>query len=457
MKKTVLFVLIIQITLLSSCGDISMENSFNKKNTFVNFETLYSILNRDILSGLSEQDSINDVKKSTVQDFSEEVKGEFTVIHNGVSLFPEKLVTMMEELIYHNLDGSVGGLTLEEISRSAYFKTVSKLGSEKFILDKEELKLLFPQAVGEGDIWEAYKKISGSENCISIFHFKMNPGEDNYIFVEDSGGSYGTIYISLTQKIKNKFVAISKFAAQNHGYGRVIQFEGNFYYVFMEYNYNLKNYDGIRLYRLGRKAETENLLIKYLPTDYMWKNMYLDRTNFNTELENYFESIKGEITSSQFLEKGSANEIDIFYGDEVKVGDYALTGGGIRNEQIDFANLGVPIYFEKANMIPSSTRNTWYLRSRFYIVDPRDHSEVELEDLEVGKYIPPQNTLRLVQLWFKEIGGKVFTFRLFYVSDYNYIFNVILVEGNQVTKVRTDIVSPKRGFVLTEGERYYSD
>jgi len=58
----------------------------------------------------------------------------------------------------------------------------------------------------------------------------------------------------------------------------------------------------------------------------------------------------------------------------------------------------------------------------------------------------------LVQIWFKKIDGKVFTFILHHISDYNYMLNVMLIEEGVITIVRTDIISPQREFVLTEGE-----
>ena len=54
-------------------------------------------------------------------------------------------------------------------------------------------------------------------------------------------------------------------------------------------------------------------------------------------------------------------------------------------------------------------------------------------------------------MWFKKIDGKVFTFRIYHVSDYNYVLNTVLVEGNHVMQVRNDIFSPQRKFVITEG------
>ncbi len=68
--------------------------------------------------------------------------------------------------------------------------------------------------------------------------------------------------------------------------------------------------------------------------------------------------------------------------------------------------------------------------------------------------MPNRRNPVLVQMWFKEMEGKVYTFCLYHVSDYNYMLNVVLLEGNKVNRVRTDILSPQRHFVLTEGEKF---
>ena len=55
-------------------------------------------------------------------------------------------------------------------------------------------------------------------------------------------------------------------------------------------------------------------------------------------------------------------------------------------------------------------------------------------------------------MWFEEIGGKVLTFQIYHYTDYSYMLHVLLVEGDKVTQVRTDIFSPERSFIVTEGE-----
>lgn len=300
--------------------------------------------------------------------------------------------------------------------------------------------------------YDIYKFILGSENCIDMFHINRTSNKDNYIFVYTSGGSNGAIRVVLTKLISNEFITICEFETQNSGFGTVIQYEENFYYIFLQYNYNLKNYDGIRVHKLGLNADTENTLIQYLPEKYIWKNIYNTPTSFEDSLTDYIERIKEVITSDEYLENGSANEILVYYGEEIEDADFVLTDDYNQYYKTDFANIGLPIYIRKSNHIPSDYRSTWYLKAKFYIYDLETNSAMELDNLELNNYSP--SGTKLVQMWFKEIEQKVFTFRVYHISDYNYMLDVILLEGDKITEIRTDIFSPYRIFKLTEGQEF---
>ena len=272
----------------------------------------------------------------------------------------------------------------------------------------DQMKSLFPELEkSEIEItnkFDAYKLVSGTENCVNMFHFQMASDQDNYVIVESSGGSNGAIVVELTKRENGEFITISSFETQNEGYGRVIQYGGEFYYVFAEYNYNLKTDDGIRIHRLGENAAEENLLIKYLPYNYIWKNVYMTA-------------------------EGSC-----------------------------LGTIGVSIYMRKSNFIPSNYRTVWQFKRRFFLPDSGNNCVRELERLEIGaEAIPPaSNRPNLVQMWFEEIEGKVYTLCLYHVFDYNYVFCAYVLEGNQIERIRTDILSPQRAFILTEGEKFFS-
>lgn len=105
----------------------------------------------------------------------------------------------------------------------------------------------------------------------------------------------------------------------------------------------------------------------------------------------------------------------------------------------------------------------WFLRARFYVADPEAgvvetmEDLEELENLRIENYEPPKSAMFLVQLWFKEIEGRVVTFRLYHVSDYNYLLNVILLEGSHITQIKTAVCSPHRTFVLLQGQEFTTE
>lgn len=108
----------------------------------------------------------------------------------------------------------------------------------------------------------------------------------------------------------------------------------------------------------------------------------------------------------------------------------------------------------KSEFEPSDMNSIWHLQSLFYIRNQIDNSIVMLPDMELDSVIPDGGSPVLVQMWFKEMEGEVYTFCLYHVSDYNYMLNVVRIERNEVSRIRTDILSPQRHFLLIEGERF---
>ncbi|MCM1234548.1 MAG: hypothetical protein NC489_30980 [Ruminococcus flavefaciens] len=135
----------------------------------------------------------NSLQWFEIQLFSESVKGEFTEVQKENSMFPEKLISEFENMIYQSFDDSLQKYTWEEIQKSSYFEITDKFGANDFRPDVEEMKRLFPELEDAETETEAYEKLSGSENCFDMFHFHMDTDQDNYLFVVDSGGSAGTV------------------------------------------------------------------------------------------------------------------------------------------------------------------------------------------------------------------------------------------------------------------------
>lgn len=438
-----------------------IENTDLEKTEKSDFEETYDILNRDLFGNDTLIPWFDDEAKQEIEDYAESVKGDLIEVWEEDSIIPQGLVIELENMIYQSLNRSMDKASWEEVQQGIYFKTMQELGEEKWHPDMEEMKILFPELNDDGleldSVYDAYRAACGIEYCYDLFHVPT-PDRDDYLLAIDSGGSAGNCYLSLAELVDHKFVPISEFETKNAGYGCVIQYEDEFYYIFLENNYCLKIYDGVRVYKLGENMAYENLQIEHLPYAFVWKNLY--NTPEGRKWDRYIESIQEEITSNVYLDNGTDGwEWRVYFGDEEEVTEAFIVPENEKGyadntyHQIDFTNTGIPIYMRKSNFLPSDRNSTWHLKSLFYLRNPQDDSIVTLQNMELKDSAPDRRSPRLVQMWFKRMEGKVYTFCLYHVSDYNYMLNIVRFEGNEVNRIRTDILSPQRQFVLTEGEK----
>lgn len=363
--------------------------------------------------------------------------------------FPEELVSSMEKLVCQPLEREFNkawstnkDYTFEDTS---YAIEMNRFGAEDIKLSVEEIRDFYPQLLKKCDgmdlencnIYDVYQAIGG-DYCEGIFCYKDGSGEDMFVLVMDSGGSFGIreIYQARLRE-DGSFEIFNDFQTKNAGYGRVIRYGDSYYYVFVEYNYNLKIYDRIRLHRLGEAPREECLVIKYVPESYLWRNIF-DVYEGN-ELEEYIKSIQDEIVSERYLDIGMDRDIAVYNGDEDNDEEEMCA--------IDFTNTGVLIYMDKSSFIPSNDSFAWSLRCDFYVYDESGENLSELEKAKVDVTVQEP---RLVQMWFKQIGDKVYSFFLYHVEDYNYILQTALIEGVDIKLIRSDVLVPQRHFVISE-------
>lgn len=110
----------------------------------------------------------NEETKQEIEDYAEMIKGDFIEVWKGDSIFPQRLVMELENMIYQSLNSSMDKISWEEIQQSIYFETMRELGMEKWNPDMEEMKRLFPElndADSELDsVYDAYRKVCGNED-----------------------------------------------------------------------------------------------------------------------------------------------------------------------------------------------------------------------------------------------------------------------------------------------------
>ena len=106
--------------------------------------------------------------------------------------------------------------------------------------------------------------------------------------------------------------------------------ENAVYYIFRQCNYNLKVYDALKIHRLKDNPEEETVVIRFLPTEYVWKPSdsaapYLADTGDGDAIDAYIAQIKDEITSEQYLDRGTSRDgARVYYGDEEETADFLL-------------------------------------------------------------------------------------------------------------------------------------
>lgn len=436
-SKVVIFILITVIQMswqyiTPSLSDEDVTNNTkiedNTQKDEISYSDLYKMLNNKKFHTMLFENSLNGITQKDIDKELKKIEGEFIEIPYEGKIFSPSLISLFQETLYK----SYGDSPINIENAKAYFDLLKELGSQEYELTKKEIDKLFPQI---------------AEHYESFFRFNLSSGQENYLFCFDSGGSFGGYNIELTQLKNDKFIKIASFDTQNDGYGKVIKYEQDFYYVFLQYNYNLKNYDGIRIHKLGKNAKTENILIRFIPEEYIWKTVY-NNLDGNKKLTEYIESIQNIVTS-KYIETGLVNIENYFIGDEIKDLEFPLNKKYQNYYKSDFANQGIPIFMRKSLFAPSNSRTTLHLKASFYLYNPKNEEVLKLNKLELNKYLPLDR--ELIQMWFKELDGKVFTFQIFHLDNYNYMMNVILVEGNQVIQIRKELLLPKRKIVMDEG------
>lgn len=319
MKRIVMPFMIIVFLFLSCCAyseeqkdELGELNKIHRELDEIYGQLNYGLLGTEHIRWASE------LMESGAYVMSEEVKGEFVPVTRSESDFPQELVVRLEEAFYHSCNTKSRG------EDSAYHKLVMDLGGDDFIIGLEEVYCLFPlleayreQIQCEEDAFELIHELMGGPvNCQKMFYLKTEEGTEQYVFVWRSGGSDGVFSVLQAQMQDNRFVTINEFKIPNEGEGRVIRYDEEFYYVFLQYNYNLKYYDGVRIYKLGSSPDTENLQIRYLPEEFIWENIY---DSGSDKLREYLETVKTDFEAGYYLDDGRDGEyLDIYYGGEEK-------------------------------------------------------------------------------------------------------------------------------------------
>lgn len=449
MKKVYFLIVIIAL-----CGCSPKNTNLQRANADINVEKLDMAANDkkvyQTLSKINLENSLENMGLSNkeVDQYSKEVLGDFVPKAYLGNIFSPELIIMFEKVLYdYKYSKSTWGI------RESYEAVLQKLKADKFRATLEDVYIVFPELEPYKNVIktteEAYQLIKEPRECKDIFRISMKP-DDNYFLIKyQSGGSNGAYSVQFVKMENEHRIIVSEFEQQNDD-GYVIQYDNNYYYVSIERNYELKTSDGFRIHRIESKEKMDNILIRFLPKEYSWKTIHNRQTEYSNYLNQYIEEIKDDITS-KYINNDGTESTSLLYGDESKKTEIiSWQGKDIECCIMDFANLGVPVYISKYLYFPSNGL-TMHIIANFYIVNAQTKSVVMLDNLTQDDRPP---NLKLIQMWFKKIDNKVFTFQIYNISSYNYVLNTVLIEGNKITEIRTDLFSPQKQFDLDEGKDF---
>lgn len=373
---------------------------------------------------------------------SEKRKGEFTPVVPEDCSFPEELVVIMEDIVYNSAS------FVERKKDNNYFDVKCReLGSEEFkVKDEDERNEIIELGRANG-IWD----------IVAVYHFSLTGETDNYLLVSSFTGTCGiaNIHVYLKEMVGNELVGLHSFETETRG--ELIQYDGEFYYITWEENDALGGQEGIRIHRLNGNPKEETLCIRFLPDEYNWLRYYskydqiystdtpemiAEKDEKSDAINEYLEEVKKEFANGRYLRVDEEDTVEIYYGDEKDGESLEMDDEGSVGYKVDIANCGLPVYVSK-EMIWYGLYSE-YLKSRFFYYDTVENDFKELENA----------SLKSKQLWFKEIEGKIYRCQIKHIREFNYSFEIVLLEkdGENVegTMIYWAVLVPQRKFVVTE-------
>ena len=360
-----------------------------------------------------------DIDKTT-KSLAAKVQGDFVAVNDKCKDIPNSLIVLLEKALYN--------------------KNFDKLdlGSASFEINKDN----FYNKFGKYLYYDSKKDYDRFMSHIYKYNIDKNT---YYLLVADSGGSARLVDIHVYRELAGKLKSVDSWVSLDID-ARVIKYQNDFYFIESAYNYYSKYTDIINIYRLAPDKMKDFLAIELKPNQFEWEEVFNNHQSYEKNITSYIESIKDDL-----MAKSPINDnIQVYLGEEKSKFEQdkqqrlkSVGGDDYDYYKIDFNNDSEPEYFERHFWFPSNY-TTLHLINNFYkFTNDRTLSINGGFDREKSK---------LIQLWFKEIGGKVFTFRLFLNDEYNYFFNVSLVEGTNITQVQSYLIVPKNEFSISRHE-----
>lgn len=407
------------------------------------------------------------------EDIGEGEEG-FVPVVSEDSSFPEGLIVKVEEVMHQVKDPfSSAGWTIDiemtekvrsRIQGEYLFSAMrTEFGLNDFrVTDLEELDRLFPKAAPvyynsrDETYHDTYKWIGRyydmPEDISLVYRMELLPGKDNYLFKSYRAGIQRN-RIRLTERIGDEFRTIYEFDMPFDLTAGVTQYEGKFYFITVDEDINVEADCGVTIYSLDYDSPGESMRILYKPEEYAAESYDTDSAELKPSIENgYMDKVLGDFSSGKYLHEGNWKDgAEIYYGDEERAFEGEFEGSAYELYKMDIANCGYPVYLCKDMYLPQEDgRGVKQLIMTFFYYDTELSCFKELEELSKLVWMDYGHVGYLVQMWFKEMEGKVYTFRVYNLGHYNYLMDIALAEGDKVTSVGTYFLWPRKQFVLEE-------
>lgn len=292
-------------------------------------------------------------------------------------------------------------------------------------------------------------KSKGLDYINRIYQYAI--GEDTYLlFMVDSGGS-ARFMINDCYRLTPEGPEYIGEQMNTYWNDYVVPYEGSFYLVDSNYNFYSKYVDTIYIHPLTAEGISDDATeVSLEPAAYVFTGGYRSDSPVIEQIDKYVEEIQEEL-----MEASPINDnVRVFVGCEVPVTDPVLLqdlSQGYDWYAADNDNDGRLEYLSRYYWYPSNYTVMELLTESYrqdgIMVEIYESWEPECPYYEYGYY-------NLMQLWYQEFEGKMYTFQLFLTEGYNYYLSVSLVEESRVNWIASYYVTPRCEWQVITARNY---
>ena len=366
-----------------------------------------SITYNDPDHGKAFPDNISDL----TNQFASELQGDFIALGHQDKNIPNDLIVLLQKTLFGEyVSSSVWNSFNFEVSLDSFYDQYGQ------------------------DISYSSKK-DFNKHVQNVYQYSLGK-QIYYLMVADSGGSARFVNISIYKSTDTGLIQWDNRTSLDFD-AKVIKHNEELFYIELLYNYYSKYVDTAVICKLAEGGFGNSVIVELSPSKFEYKMIYSNHSSADQSITKYIDGIKNDL-----MAKSQINDtIEAYIGEETNDFDnnrllrLKSVGGNKDYYEIDFNNDGIVEYLSKYHWFPSNYTSLQLIPEMYQFEESRilavEHNFFDPERL-------------LIQAWFQEIEGKIYTFRLFLNDGYNYVLNVSLIDGNDVMQIQSYIIAPKK-------------